>query len=454
MTNMNLASNRTTFEIMKYSESARAFVNNSKMISVTGSARNYEDGKNYIVYYDGLGTFEKAIEYKNNDQVVVLGVPEDEQKWSSKNLVKAINNGLKGIGAKEKLNPKYDFTQWRGTQVGVYACKQMQALTLVQSLLEKELNAFPVEEFDPDMIDTLPTYTQKRFDDKSMSIVYDEGRKTYYFDEKTIKYYHYLTTLIEANDIVPNGSDLMLNMLFGPPGTGKTEFSEVMAQALGMPYAYISLSSGFDTPDNFFFDLKMKDATMTWKERDFVELLMGDGDCVISIDEINRGPNPTILNSLLALFSGDFSLETNYGKITIGRGKKIIFLCANRGDEVQVHEIDPAMYQRGFTFNDFKKYNSMAEEAVYQRYIDLGVLSVTEKEVFKRTINAVRKYFDDNSISEAHVLTMRAFVSLLNKFVRTKDLSLTYEFGYLEAFRSVDEDHKKQIAEIIAREVL
>jgi hypothetical protein len=96
-------------------------------------------------------------------------------------------------------------------------------------------------------------------------------------------------------ELIENASLSICTFIYGPPGCGKSTDGELLAEALGLPFASISLSEG--ASEGWLFG---KHAPIGFIEQKFIQFAKSGG--VFLIDEIaNGGPNLLVaINNVLA----------------------------------------------------------------------------------------------------------------------------------------------------------
>lgn len=142
----------------------------------------------------------------------------------------------------------------------------------------------------------------------------------------------------------------------GESGNGKTVSAKALANHLskimgGEPVKFLKVSvpNLLDTLQ-IFGQPKAKDGSTFFELSDFSHII-GEGRCVILLDEVNRAPR-YMLNSLLAMFDGTGSTTVENHTIVRGdikHGKNhgiVVIFTMNAGNQYAVEEMDAALKNR------------------------------------------------------------------------------------------------------------
>ena len=143
------------------------------------------------------------------------------------------------------------------------------------------------------------------------------------------------------------------NLIYGEPGTGKTEFAKYVAYKLGLPYAYI----------NFTYLIESYMGNTSKNLQRVFDFCKGQ-KCVLMLDEIDciglkrgndKGCDGELARTTIALMQCLDNLVDG----------QVVIAATNRADW-----LDPALLRRFHNKKEFKRYDMEEELAMITQFVD------------------------------------------------------------------------------------
>lgn len=222
----------------------------------------------------------------------------------------------------------------------------------------------------------------------------------YYLDENREELYELIKNSLNVSDKLAMFGIPYLNstLLYGEPGTGKTEFAKAVAVRLDMPFAYVNFSYLIDS-------LLGKTSQNIQKIFDYIQnekcvLLLDELDCIGLKRNKADGAEGELARTTISLMQCLDRLNDG----------QIIIAATNRYDR-----LDPALVRRFQRKFEFTRYDAAGNRKLVMKYLDnVGI---------PYDIQSVESYLNDLDATQASIVQhmndcIVSAVSIGSDFVR------------------------------------
>ena len=247
---------------------------------------------------------------------------------------------------------------------------------------ESKRNRYEVKRFEKLLENRTETFLDVPFPLKGLLEVQDIKNsrfrpERYYLDPEREELFNLIKDSLRVSGIISSYGIPYLNstLIYGEPGTGKTEFAKTVAARLDLPFAYVNFSYLIDS-------LLGKTSQNIQKVFDYIQ----NEKCVLLLDEID----------CIGLKRGrDGGADGELGRTTIA-----LMQCLDRLNDGQIiigatnryDRLDPALSRRFQRAKEFTRYDAEGNRQLVLNYLDdLGLPYAAESvETFVSGLDATQ----------------------------------------------------------------
>lgn len=419
--------NNTRIDVIKYNKDGLTNGTYAVAIQVTGV-------ENKLVY---------AVKISESGNAIAFEVPTDTQRFTNAKIVKDLNKVYDLIGEK-KLAKNFSLNPYRGKNTIYYIGDTDKAIIAYHEMGEYSPLMLTANKNLKNSYEIFPDFSTYFLKDNIPSIQVEGD--VYYLDKAAQTMHKQIMAMVEQE----YDKDLFeVIYLMGASGSGKSLYPKILAEYMGWRFEMVSMNIASDNQTDFFLDTTLKDLTLNYKLKPFLQALESDEDCVILLDEVNRA-NPIITNLLLQILNNETQdvYISSYGNFRVNRDKKIIvFLTANEGSEYNIANMDAAILNRRTATYNFSDYDRTVAEAISSQ-----IAGDQYAEQIVDLVEKIRDYlvkYEYNS-SDVYNISLRTITILAKKTLTFGSVYEAIYPVYLNAFQRTNTELYTGLSNIVS----